>query len=99
MNEDCSIPKEEQGAAGKRGLSGLLFVIKITGALAEKGSPLEDVYKTAQEVLQNMATYAVGLTACSIPGKQLNMTSHFQIRPRKRCACFRPVGNVRARGG
>lgn len=69
VNDDCSIPSEEQGIAGKRGLTGMLFVIKIAGALAEKGSPLEEVHKTAQVVLQNMATYAVGLTACAIPGQ------------------------------
>ncbi|CAK9801852.1 Triokinase/FMN cyclase [Anthophora plagiata] len=68
VNEDCSIPEEELGAAGKRGLSGILFVSKIAGALAEKGLPLEEIHKTAQDVLQNLATYSVGLTACAIPG-------------------------------
>ena len=69
VNDDCSIPDTEQGVAGQRGLSGMLFVIKIAGALAEKGSPLEIVQRTAEIVLQNMATYAVGLTACAIPGQ------------------------------
>ncbi|XP_017796214.1 PREDICTED: triokinase/FMN cyclase-like, partial [Habropoda laboriosa] len=68
VNEDCSIPEEELGVAGKRGLPGILFVSKIAGALAEKGLPLEEVHKTAQDVLQNLATYSVGLTACAIPG-------------------------------
>ncbi|XP_076626075.1 triokinase/FMN cyclase isoform X1 [Colletes latitarsis] len=69
VNEDCSIPNEDQGVAGKRGLSGLLFVSKIAGALAERGLPLENIYETAQIVLKNMATYAVGLTTCAIPGQ------------------------------
>lgn len=68
VNDDCSIPKEEQGAAGKRGLTGIIFIIKIAGALAEKGLSLEDVTKIAHDVLQNTATYSVGLTACAIPG-------------------------------
>ncbi|XP_029049358.2 triokinase/FMN cyclase-like isoform X3 [Osmia bicornis bicornis] len=67
VNDDCSIPDTEQGVAGQRGLSGMLFVIKIAGALAEKGSPLDIVQRTAEIVLQNTATYAVGLTACAIP--------------------------------
>ncbi|XP_043519333.1 triokinase/FMN cyclase-like isoform X2 [Frieseomelitta varia] len=71
VNDDCSIPNEEQGAAGKRGLTGIIFVIKIAGALAEKGLPLEDVTKIAHDVLQNTATYSVGLTACAIPGEPL----------------------------
>ncbi|XP_017756016.1 PREDICTED: triokinase/FMN cyclase-like [Eufriesea mexicana] len=69
VNEDCSIPNEELGVTGKRGLTGMLFVIKIAGALAEQGLPLEEISKAAQDVLQNVATYAVGLTACTIPGQ------------------------------
>ncbi|KZC10644.1 Bifunctional ATP-dependent dihydroxyacetone kinase/FAD-AMP lyase (cyclizing) [Dufourea novaeangliae] len=69
VNDDCSIPIKDQGVAGKRGLTGLLFVIKIAGALAERGLPLEEIYDVAQNVLKNMATYAVGLTPCNIPGQ------------------------------
>ncbi|XP_053971250.1 triokinase/FMN cyclase-like isoform X1 [Hylaeus volcanicus] len=69
VNEDCSIPNKDVGVAGKRGLSGLLFVNKIAGALAERELPLEDIHKIAQNVLENMATYAVGLTTCAIPGQ------------------------------
>lgn len=42
--------------------------MKIAGALAEQGLSLEEVTKTAHNVLQNTATYSVGLTACAIPG-------------------------------
>ncbi|XP_076647355.1 triokinase/FMN cyclase [Halictus rubicundus] len=69
VNDDCSIPIKDQGVAGKRGLTGLLFVIKIAGAMAEKGLLLEEIYDVAQNALNNMATYAVGLTACTIPGQ------------------------------
>ncbi|KAG7201942.1 hypothetical protein KM043_004647 [Ampulex compressa] len=71
VGEDCSIPAEEQSSIGKRGLTGLLFVIKIAGALAERGAPLLEVTKTAHDVSRCMATYAVGLTPCSIPGQGL----------------------------
>ena len=69
VDEDCSIPSSEQGVAGKRGLPGILFVTKITGALAERGLPLEEIHTIAQNVVKNMATYAVGLIACAIPGQ------------------------------
>lgn len=68
IGDDCSIPKYEQGVAGKRGLVGMLFVIKIAGALAERGSPLHKVTEIARHVSQNTATYGVGLSACAIPG-------------------------------
>lgn len=44
-------------------------MIKIAGALAEEGLPLETVYKSAHDVLDNLATTSVGLTACAIPGR------------------------------
>lgn len=69
VDEDCSISKENLSLAGKRGFCGIVFIIKITGALAENGMPLDEITKTAQRVLRNMATYSIGLTACSIPGQ------------------------------
>ncbi|XP_047362263.1 triokinase/FMN cyclase-like isoform X2 [Vespa velutina] len=69
VGEDCSIPKKEQSSIGKRGLTGMLLVIKIAGALAERGKTLSEVLKYAEYTVENMATYAVGLSACSIPGQ------------------------------
>ncbi|XP_033214433.1 triokinase/FMN cyclase-like isoform X2 [Belonocnema kinseyi] len=69
--EDCSIPESEQGRAGRRGLCGILFVMKTAGALAKRGHNLEDVTKYAKIVAQNMATYGAALTACTLPGQGL----------------------------
>ncbi|XP_014483599.1 PREDICTED: triokinase/FMN cyclase-like isoform X2 [Dinoponera quadriceps] len=71
VGDDCSIPEGEQGIAGKRGLVGMLFVIKIAGALAKRGSSLNEVVEIARHVSQNTATYGIGLTACAIPGQEL----------------------------
>lgn len=70
IDDDCSIPEDERSVAGKRGLVGMLFVIKIAGALAEKGFPLCQVAEIARHVSQNIATYGVGLSACAIPGNR-----------------------------
>lgn len=59
---------EKQGRAGKRGLVGILFVIKIVGALAEQGKSLEEVYNHAEIIAKNIATYGVALRPCSLPG-------------------------------
>ncbi|XP_043486849.1 triokinase/FMN cyclase-like [Polistes fuscatus] len=69
VNEDCSIPEKEQSSIGKRGLTGMILVIKIAGALAERGESLSKVLKYAELTVKNMATYAVGISACSIPGQ------------------------------
>lgn len=54
--------------AGKRGLVGMLFVIKIAGAFAERGLSLTEIAEIAQNVSRNTATYGVGLSACTLPG-------------------------------
>lgn len=69
VGEDCSIPDDELGRAGKRALPGIILVLKVAGALAEKGYSLEDVTKYAQLVANDTASCSVGLTACTIPGK------------------------------
>ncbi|XP_015597542.1 triokinase/FMN cyclase [Cephus cinctus] len=69
VGEDCSIPISEQGRAGKRALVGLIFVSKIAGALAERGQSLADVTTSAEIVASNIATYAVGLSGCALPGQ------------------------------
>lgn len=71
VGDDCSIPENEESVAGKRGLVGMLFVIKIAGAFAENGFPLDKVKEIAQRVSQNTATYGIGLSACAIPGQGL----------------------------
>lgn len=68
IGDDCSIPANEQSVAGKRGLVGMLFVIKIAGAFAERGLSLSEVAEIARSVSQNTATYGVGLSACALPG-------------------------------
>jgi len=68
VDDDCSIPENEQSIAGRRGLVGMLFVIKIAGAFAEKGFPLCEVAEMARRVSRSIATYGVGLSACAIPG-------------------------------
>lgn len=72
VGDDCSIPANEQSVAGKRGLVGMLFVIKIAGAFAERGLSLPEVAEIARSVSQNTATYGVGLSACALPGKRDN---------------------------
>ncbi|GAB1867170.1 Triokinase/FMN cyclase [Camponotus japonicus] len=71
VGDDCSIPANEQSVAGKRGLVGMLFVIKIAGAFAERGLSLPEVAEIARSVSQNTATYGVGLSACALPGQGL----------------------------
>ncbi|RLU16437.1 hypothetical protein DMN91_010505 [Ooceraea biroi] len=76
VGDDCSIPENEESVAGKRGLVGMLFVIKIAGAFAEREFPLYKVTKIAQHVSQNTATYGIGLSACTVPGGSYSIPSN-----------------------
>ncbi|KAI1871714.1 hypothetical protein JX265_005700 [Neoarthrinium moseri] len=70
INEDVSV--EGNSLVGQRGLSGIVFVLKIAGALAATGADLSAVTQVAQKAADQMATAAASLDRCSVPnrGKQ-----------------------------
>ena len=51
----------------RRGIAGMIFVFKIAGAIAETGASLEDVFKTAKEVNNNIRTLGVAVSPCILP--------------------------------
>ncbi|KAK6354883.1 hypothetical protein TWF696_004014 [Orbilia brochopaga] len=67
VNEDASL--DGGSMVGRRGLAGTIFVHKIAGAAAARGNTLDDVTRTAQKVVDSMATVGVSLDRCSVPGR------------------------------
>lgn len=67
VGEDCSIPDEEMGRAGKRCLPGIVLVIKVAGALSEMGRNLDEIQNYSRLIADNIASCSMGLTACTIP--------------------------------
>ena len=57
----------EQEKSKRRGIAGMIFVFKIAGAIAETGASLDDVFKTATEVNNNIRTLGVALSPCILP--------------------------------
>ena len=53
--------------AGRRGLAGTVLVHKIAGAAAEEGRSLAEVKSIAEQVLQNIGTMSVSLSAGTPP--------------------------------
>ena len=51
----------------RRGIAGMIFVFKVAGAIAETGASLDDVFKTAIEVNDNIRTLGVALSPCILP--------------------------------
>ncbi|KAG8271310.1 triokinase/FMN cyclase-like isoform X2 [Homalodisca vitripennis] len=66
IDEDCAIDKPE--GAGKRGLCGCLFVLKIAGGMSLMGKTLEDISSECTEVKKHIVTLGVTVKACNMPG-------------------------------
>src|SRR5699024_7376602 len=52
----------------RRGIAGDVFVIKVAGAAAEMGLPLQEVSKVAQKACDNTFSIGVALQAGTMPG-------------------------------
>ncbi|GAA4423270.1 dihydroxyacetone kinase subunit DhaK [Georgenia halophila] len=53
--------------AGRRGVGGTVLVEKIAGAAAERGDDLDGVAAVAEQVIENVRSMGVALTACTVP--------------------------------
>ena len=66
VGDDIALPDLPQ----PRGVAGTLYVHKIAGYLAEKGEPLDVVYKAAQEIAMAARSFGVALDNCTVPGNE-----------------------------
>ena len=64
VGDDISLPDMPQ----PRGVAGALFVHKIAGALAERGSDLTRVAGAARRVASEVKSFGMSLDTCTIPG-------------------------------
>lgn len=66
VKDDVSV-KDQGDSTGRRGIAGTVFVHKIAGAKAETGAELSEVKRVAQKVIDNVRSFAVSLSPCTIP--------------------------------
>ncbi len=59
--------KKEGGTTGRRGVAGTVFVHKIAGAKAAQGASLDEVKAVAVETIENVRSFGMALTPCTIP--------------------------------
>tara|TARA_Y100000748_G_scaffold293391_1_gene282906 strand:- start:198 stop:1193 length:996 start_codon:yes stop_codon:yes gene_type:complete len=64
--DDIASASEEEKSK-RRGIAGMIFVFKTVGAIAETGASLDDVFKLASEVNNNIRTLGVALSPCILP--------------------------------
>ena len=75
VGEDCALESNDK-TAGRRGLVGIVNVMKIAGALSEQGKSLEQIVHVASSAAANMGTIGVSLSGCSIPGSGSSFELH-----------------------
>ena len=64
VDDDIALPDLPQA----RGVAGTLFVHKIAGALAERGSDLATIAAAAQRVVSGLKSIGMSLDTCTVPG-------------------------------
>jgi dihydroxyacetone kinase-like protein len=65
IDDVASAPKGEEDK--RRGIAGIFYAYKISGAKAAEGASLEEVKKWADLAIQNTRTMGVALSPCTIP--------------------------------
>lgn len=66
VKDDVSV-KDDDESTGRRGIAGTVFVHKIAGAKAETGASLAEVKAVAQKVIENVRSFGISLSPCTIP--------------------------------
>ncbi len=61
----ASAPKGQEGK--RRGVAGIFFLYKCAGAMAESGTPLEEVKRVADKAAANVRTIGVALSPNIVP--------------------------------
>lgn len=75
VDDDCALPPGK-GITGGRGIAGTVLVHKIVGALASKGTSLDDIYRFATDILPHLRTMGVALSMCHLPGQSAAVTAN-----------------------
>jgi dihydroxyacetone kinase len=58
----------KKNESARRGVAGLFYAYKITGACADEGASLEEVYTITNEALRGIRTLGVAISPCTVPG-------------------------------
>ncbi len=56
-----------EAADRRRGVAGMVFAFKVSGAKADRGGSLDDVERVARRALANIRTIGVALSPCTVP--------------------------------
>ena len=69
VGDDVSVGRAKSGKVGRRGIAGVVLVVKACGALADLGYGLEDVTRVGRLVAENLVSVACSLGRVHVPGQ------------------------------
>ena len=69
VGDDVGVGREKGGKVGRRGIAGTVLVHKISGALAARGAPLDQVFKDAKLTGENLISVGARLDGVDGPGR------------------------------
>lgn len=68
VSDDVALPDAPQ----KRGIAGSVFVLKVAGAAADQGRPLQEVINIAETAARSVFSFGIALEPCTLPGHGLD---------------------------
>ncbi|KAF1827012.1 DAK1/DegV-like protein [Dissoconium aciculare CBS 342.82] len=69
VGDDVGVGRAQGGKVGRRGIAGTVLVLKIAGALADRGAGLEEVRRVAQMAAGNTVSIGASLGHVHVPGR------------------------------
>lgn len=69
VGDDVGVGRVQAGKVGRRGIAGTVLVVKIAGALAAMGGPLDEVSGLARKVAGNIVSVGASLSRVHVPGR------------------------------
>ena len=80
VGDDVGVGRAKGGKVGRRGLSGTALVVKICGALAERGANLHECAQVGRLVVNNMVSLGASLSRVHIPGRSIEEAREEETR-------------------
>lgn len=72
VGDDVGVGRAQAGKVGRRGIAGTVLVLKIAGALAATGAPLDKVAAMARLAAANIVSVGASLEHVHVPGREVN---------------------------
>jgi len=81
VGDDVGVGRAKGGKVGRRGIGGVIMVLKCCGALAELGGSLSEVYQLAKQVAGNMVSVGASMEHVHVPGRAIPAPDSDEMLP------------------